>query len=198
MKNDKKGFTIIEVVLVLAIGGLIFLMVFIALPALQRSQRNSQRRNDMDRVAAAIIEYQKHNKGKIPFYRQNSYDKNFVPRYLDSTCEFDRTFSNSYLNYYTTTSAHAYKNCSDNFKDPDGTPYAIGLAIGAAQGADRENWLSWSLWGDQPELVGHVIKVATNSACGPKEDSVVYKEGDSNFVVAYILEGGALYCVDNS
>ena len=32
----KNGFTIIEVVLVLAIGGLIFLMVFIALPALQQ------------------------------------------------------------------------------------------------------------------------------------------------------------------
>ena len=33
-KQTKKGFTIIEVVLVLAIAGLIFLMVFIALPAL--------------------------------------------------------------------------------------------------------------------------------------------------------------------
>ena len=32
--QTKKGFTIIEVVLVLAIAGLIFLMVFIALPAL--------------------------------------------------------------------------------------------------------------------------------------------------------------------
>ena len=40
MAKNKKGFTIIEVVLVLAIAGLIFLMVFIALPALQRSQRN--------------------------------------------------------------------------------------------------------------------------------------------------------------
>ena len=35
------GFTIIEVVLVLAIAGLIFLMVFIALPVLQRSQRDT-------------------------------------------------------------------------------------------------------------------------------------------------------------
>ncbi|MCL2869540.1 prepilin-type N-terminal cleavage/methylation domain-containing protein, partial [Candidatus Saccharibacteria bacterium] len=36
--KTRQGFTIIEVVLVLAIAGLIFLMVFIALPALQRSQ----------------------------------------------------------------------------------------------------------------------------------------------------------------
>ena len=32
--STKKGFTIIEVVLVLAVAGLIFLMIFLALPAL--------------------------------------------------------------------------------------------------------------------------------------------------------------------
>ena len=45
--KTKKGFTIIEVVLVLAIAGLIFLMVFVALPQLQSSQRDTQRRQDM-------------------------------------------------------------------------------------------------------------------------------------------------------
>ena len=40
--KQKQGFTIIEVVLVLAIAALIFLMVFMALPALQRSQRDTQ------------------------------------------------------------------------------------------------------------------------------------------------------------
>ncbi|MBS7346622.1 MAG: prepilin-type N-terminal cleavage/methylation domain-containing protein [Candidatus Sacchiramonaceae bacterium] len=49
-KNKKYGFTIIEVVLVLAISGLIFLMVFIALPALQRSQRNSQYKNNLSLI----------------------------------------------------------------------------------------------------------------------------------------------------
>jgi prepilin-type N-terminal cleavage/methylation domain-containing protein len=56
-KNERKlktGFTIIEVVLVLAIAGLIFLMIFIALPALQRSQRDTQRKRDADRFLAAI------------------------------------------------------------------------------------------------------------------------------------------------
>jgi prepilin-type N-terminal cleavage/methylation domain-containing protein len=41
------GFTIIEVVLVLAIAGLIFLLVFLALPGLQRSRRDAQRKSDM-------------------------------------------------------------------------------------------------------------------------------------------------------
>lgn len=67
IKNQtKKGFTIIEVVLVLAIAGLIFLMVFLALPALQRSQRNTQRRSDASRLLAAVNDYKSANRGRIP------------------------------------------------------------------------------------------------------------------------------------
>lgn len=64
--KNKKGFTIIEVVLVLAIAGLIFLMVFIALPAMQRSQRDTQRKDDMARFNTAINNYQSNNSGKLP------------------------------------------------------------------------------------------------------------------------------------
>ena len=67
IKNNKlkTGFTIIEVVLVLAIAGLIFLMVFIALPALQRNQRDTQRKNDMARLNTAIENYKSNNKGSL-------------------------------------------------------------------------------------------------------------------------------------
>ena len=64
--NSKKGFTIIEVVLVLAIAGLIFLMVFIALPAMQRSQRDTQRRNDFSQFSAAMTSYMTNNNGSLP------------------------------------------------------------------------------------------------------------------------------------
>ena len=60
------AFTIIEVVLVLAIAGLIFLMVFIALPALQRNQRDTQRKNDMSRLKTAMDSYKANNRGKVP------------------------------------------------------------------------------------------------------------------------------------
>ncbi|MBQ3445316.1 type II secretion system protein, partial [Candidatus Saccharibacteria bacterium] len=63
--NNKKGFTIIEVVLVLAIAGLIFLMVFIALPALQRSQRNTQRRDDYSMLSTAVTNYMSNNGGRL-------------------------------------------------------------------------------------------------------------------------------------
>ena len=67
MKKVKKyeGFTIIEVVLVLAIAGLIFLMVFIAWPALQRSQRDTQRRNDYSMLSTAISNFITNNNGKL-------------------------------------------------------------------------------------------------------------------------------------
>lgn len=64
--KSKKGFTIIEVVLVLAIAGLIFLMVFIALPAMQRSQRDTQRRQDYSALSSAITSYVTNNNGKLP------------------------------------------------------------------------------------------------------------------------------------
>lgn len=64
--KSTKGFTIIEVVLVLAIAGLIFLMVFIALPALQRSQRDQARKNDVSTVASAVTSYTGNNRGDFP------------------------------------------------------------------------------------------------------------------------------------
>jgi prepilin-type N-terminal cleavage/methylation domain-containing protein len=66
VQRKEKGFTIIEVVLVLAIAGLIFLMVFIALPALQRSQRDTQRKSDLARLETAVSNYQSNNRGTLP------------------------------------------------------------------------------------------------------------------------------------
>lgn len=65
-KQTLKGFTIIEVVLVLAIAGLIFLMVFVALPALQAGQRDTARKNDASAVAAAVNSFASANKGQYP------------------------------------------------------------------------------------------------------------------------------------
>lgn len=65
-KTNEKGFTIIEVVLVLAIAALIFLMVFIALPALQRSQRDTSRKNDVGVVSSAVVSFSSNNKGAAP------------------------------------------------------------------------------------------------------------------------------------
>ena len=82
--ENKKGFTIIEVVLVLAIAALIFLMVFIALPALQRNQRDTARKNQMSKVLSAVTSYQSNNRGKNPVDATGDFQANFE-KYVDGT-----------------------------------------------------------------------------------------------------------------
>ena len=65
-KQTIKGFTIIEVVLVLAIAGLIFLMVFVALPALQAGQRDTARKGVAGTVLSAVSTYISGNRGNFP------------------------------------------------------------------------------------------------------------------------------------
>ncbi len=81
-QNIAKGFTIIEVVLVLAIAGLIFLMVFIAWPALQRGQRDTQRREDVSRFISQLNSYATNNRGKVP--SSSEAMGTFVTNYLQS------------------------------------------------------------------------------------------------------------------
>ena len=64
-KRDS-GFTIIEVIIVLAIAALIMLVVFLAVPALQRSQRNNARKTDVNRFSASIIGFVASNNNAAP------------------------------------------------------------------------------------------------------------------------------------
>lgn len=65
LKRDS-GFTIIEVLIVLAIAGLILLIVFLAVPALQRNARNTAIKNDVSNVVGGVSEYQGANNGIMP------------------------------------------------------------------------------------------------------------------------------------
>lgn len=63
--KDQKGFTIIEVLIVLAIAGLILLIVLLAVPALQRNSRNTGRQNDVSRVGTAVNNWVSNNNGAV-------------------------------------------------------------------------------------------------------------------------------------
>lgn len=127
----KKGFTIIEVVLVLAIAGLIFLMVFIALPALQRNQRDTQRKNDLSRVQSAINSYQANNKGAVP---DSGALANFVTNYLEVG--------------------------GDSFKDPSGASYTLGSALGDGVDGKIEYKTGSKCKGEDVETVSSTNKVS--------------------------------------
>jgi prepilin-type N-terminal cleavage/methylation domain-containing protein len=66
LSKKTEGFTIIEVLIVLAIAGLIFLIVFLAVPQLRRNQRNNARKSDVSKVLAAISEYAGNHGGLLP------------------------------------------------------------------------------------------------------------------------------------
>ena len=65
-KKSEQGFTIIEVMIVLAIAGLIILIVMLAVPALQRNGRNTAIKNDASAVTAGIAEFSSNNDGALP------------------------------------------------------------------------------------------------------------------------------------
>lgn len=175
------GFTIIEVVLVLAIAGLIFLMVFIALPALQRSQRDTQRRDDLARVTDAITQFQTNNNGRLPKADGSGSVEPYpeedglvsMEKYGACTGNSACVLIKNYLN-----SAGAANN---EFKDPDGFSY--GLKI---------NKLADETTVDDYD---HTIYMYTEAYC----DGETAKKSNNarDYVVMYKLEGSGTYCQDN-
>lgn len=57
LKQKSDGFTIIEVAVVLAIAALIFLVVFIAVPTMQKNQRDDHRKRDIGLTLVAVVNY---------------------------------------------------------------------------------------------------------------------------------------------
>ena len=137
------AFTIIEVVLVLAIAGLIFLMVFIALPALQRNQRDTQRKNDMSRLKTTIDSYKSNNRGNLPWgtdrYGVWSQSDNFGINYL--------------------------KADQGEFNDPSRGPYQLTISrpymIPGYKPALQDSWISIFIGG---KCDGEVLALADGSS----------------------------------
>lgn len=181
-RGTRSGFTIIEVVLVLAIAGLIFLMVFIALPALQRSQRDTQRRSDIGRVASQIQQYQTNNNGRLPKSgssvpaKEPTGDNDRVPitEYASSNNSAE-SFIKNYMNGATAE--------YNEFTDPSG--WAYGLTI-------------QDFGGDQPTLNfdDHMIYMYKGARCNGE---LVEKSNNSrDYALLYKLEGASVYCTNNS
>lgn len=64
--QKSKGFTLIEVVIVIAIGALIILVVLQAVSNAQQSQRDSTRRQEAAQISSALESYAANNQGDYP------------------------------------------------------------------------------------------------------------------------------------
>lgn len=123
--DEKPGFTIIEVVLVLAIAGLIFMMVFIALPTLRRSQRDTQRRSDLARLSSQITQYQANNNGKIP--ENGTQLEKLQKRYLSDNDFADPQYGDYELQFRNGSDVvgSQYSSVAGEGKEVDGQVYFI-------------------------------------------------------------------------
>ncbi len=175
--SEKSGFTIIEVVLVLAIAGLIFLMVFIALPTLQRSQRDTQRRNDLGRVSSQITSFQTNNGGKLP---GGDSESNVAAGSTDMpTCE---TTNKKSAGCFIVNYMNGVNATENEFVDPDGTAYGMNI----------KKYDSSKTYGKEFD---HIIYVVKEAKCNGEE--VESSKNPRDFAVVYKLEGNGTYCADN-
>lgn len=104
--KKEKGFTLIEIVLVLAIAGLLLVIVFLAVSGAQKSRRDSQRKTDAGRILALSEQYASNNNGAYPSSAANV-----------------TTLKNTYMNTGT-------------WNDPTtGTAYTLTYGIGTTSAA---------------------------------------------------------------
>jgi len=168
----KTGFTIIEVVLVLAIAGLIFLMVFLALPTLQRNQRDTQRRDAVGRVASQTSQFMTNNQGRVP--------------YTGPTANENGAWNAFRLNYLHSD--------SDPFIDPNGEQYIL-VYVGNASASVGNEALDFGAI-TSGGVTGMPIMVYGNARCDG-ENAVHVPNGSRRVAFRMKLEGAGTYCQDN-
>ena len=166
---NKNGFTLIEVTLVLAVAGLIFLMMFVALPALNSSQRDSRRKEDISALISAIKKYQTNNRGVLPTdqnqlkdYLRDNFDDPSAPG--DSSAEYKIIF-------LACKSDPSNTRICDDTSDGSGNSYEIKKL------------------GEFPN--DFQMLVVTGASCDGS--TVIKSNNPRNFAVTYRLEADA-YC----
>jgi len=86
MLRKRDGFTLIEIVLVLAIAGLILVIIFLAVAGAQRGRRDAQRKRDLARIEAQLESYAANHNGQYPAVNSSStgFTGGFATTYLAS------------------------------------------------------------------------------------------------------------------
>lgn len=181
-RGEKKGFTVIEVSLVLAIAGLIFLMVFIALPALRRTQRDSVRRDDMLVFLRKVKDFQTNNRGALPVKGDDD-----VLKVVWGSSAIDNAPASSWTGFY--------RDYLEDFTDPDGEHYNMTVIKCGASKVD-DNCISTELDGlgtkDFPN--GYAMIVVTQATCAGETAKQV--ANPRKIAVLYRLEGAGAYCAN--
>lgn len=182
--KSKKGFTIIEVTLVLAIAGLIFMMLFIALPALQRSQRDTVRRDDVISLLENVKSYERNNRGSMPGSSETSMNVVNViwSESLQNSTGNETTWRGFYRDYL-----------KDNFIDPSGGHYQLMVVKCGATTADSDctNTAATTLE-EQPFPNDNKMIIVLQASC--YGNKTILSSNPRKLAVMYRLEGAGVYC----
>lgn len=206
--GERGGFTIIEVVLVLAIAGLIFLMVFIALPALQRSQRDTQRRENMSALQTAVTNYQGNNNGKLPAdgeiaaTSEDATGANAPTIGSNGTTYLGKNITNDTAVKLIITYLNSVDATVNKFTDPTG--YAYGIKICTLGGSGTTDTCSTGLGsgtfaGGAPNKAAydaHLAFVVKHARCDG--DHSVFSPNARDYTVMLKFEGSGVYCQSNN
>lgn len=87
--------------------------------------------------------------------------------------------------------AHQYSGCTEAFTDPDGEAYMIAHLQTRNDNGDRDIY-GW--------IRDHFIYIALQTKCVNNNGNyrLLTNGGKNSFSLYYKLEGGAIFCLDNS
>jgi prepilin-type N-terminal cleavage/methylation domain-containing protein len=174
-KKRTSGFTIIEVMIVLAIAGLIMVIVFIAVPQLQRNQRDNARQNIANRIKAEMETYAGNNQGQYPFDT--------------ATCAAAGSNAGKWCDFIS----RYISTANVNVKDP-----STGNDVVTATAGAPKPWLSGT--DPAPPAAKGDVVVAYGAKCSGE---TLVKSGNSsvnsrNYAIMIGLDrAGTVHCVDN-
>ena len=172
-----RGFTIIEVALVLAIAGLIFLRVFIALPGLRASQRDAERRENVAMFLESVKKYQTNNRGALPTGSGNITWNSAKNASSSQT----GTWTGFYRDYL-----------GENFMDPAGVNYTLAVVNCGVSVAETNCTGEANSTQNASFPNGYKIVVVKQATC--KGSEAVATNNPRKIAVINKLEGAGVYC----
>ncbi|MBQ3445304.1 type II secretion system protein [Candidatus Saccharibacteria bacterium] len=194
--NKKNGFTMIEVILVLAIAGVIITAAFIALPNLWASERDSARRENVMKFVTQLKNFQtNNNRGALP--GSTGYDK----AKIESNASIEVDGHNAISSRGDTTDPTSwfgfYRDFfDDSFTDPDGEYMNLIVAKCGVKnkiGDTCDNSAFSNLNGDSG--VDYNLYVHIGATC--RGDSPIVSSNNRNVAVVYKLERAGQYCYNS-
>ncbi len=174
---NKSGFTIIEVVITIAIGAAVMALVLNAVQGARRSQRNVNRAADVSAVTAAVNQYIA-NRNTLPTARTDIDSfLNELAHYIPGNIEIG----------IMTGTLGSYNLAGVTYATATHTALNGGVILKVANDPDADNIV---ILGDAACLADDIEAVATNQT-----DDLLEDGGLRQMVITYRIEADAnIYC----